>query len=103
MSDLPITREFLEEERDRLSLEIGRINLQLVETLPRARFTELMKRKKSLGLRHQECLIGLRKCNEERRETLAQAFMTTVIEMFDPQDVSEVWDRLYANYPHLKP
>lgn len=95
-------RQQLEDERDSIVRKMMEINVKLVDTLPRGEYSRLMRQKRLLGIEHQDTLSKLRKLNQEKKALLSEAFMTTVLEMFTADDISEIWDRVYLNYPHLK-
>ena len=90
-------------EREAIQLEIARIKVRLIDTLPRREFEALSAKMKTLGLRMQLLQARLTEFNRERREVVSEVFMQTVIQMFDAQDVADIWDRIYAEHPNLRP
>lgn len=83
--------------------EIKAINAKTAHTRLRpVEYRCLMARKKELGFEIQRLQLEMQEIKRQRQEDLAMAFLETTIKMFDPQDISEIWDRLYVDYPHLK-
>lgn len=68
----------------------------------RLKIANLEHRLHILGQKMQINNSRISDLKEEKHLCLTEAFMETTIRMFDPQDISEIWDRVYVDYPHLK-
>ncbi len=96
------TREELLYQRNLLEQQIRDVKVRLLRDLPEREFRVLEARRQQLGGEIQSVNLKLATQRTTRRETLAELFMETTIRMLDPLDVSEIWDRIYAENPHLK-
>lgn len=100
-NDTKMKLEECHKELARVCQEIGKIKDQLVFRLPAQEAAALLRRKTALGGEYQDIMNQIRVLKNERTHSLAEAFVTTTIRMFDPVDISEIWDRVYADYPEL--
>lgn len=92
----------LRQENIKLQGRLAEIKNQLVYTLPIHKYEELKRHQAAVGHKIVVNNAKITELKEELRECLAEAFMETTIRMFDPVDISEIWDRVYAENPHLK-
>ena len=99
---IPTDQEALREEFQKLAVLSAKLKLILSDPLPVQRYRQMSKLKCQVALRITEVQQAIHRQNRDIKKTKAEAFMTTVMEMFDAESVADVWDRVYVNYPHLK-
>lgn len=94
-------RNKLMEELTQIETKICELNVTLCDRLPVAYYHRLRKEKTMLASRKMVIQQELNRVKSDRAFLLNEAFMQTCIKMMDPQDIAEIWDRVYVDYPHL--
>jgi len=91
----------LKDEMTSIETRICELNVLLTGRLPTSYYHQCRKEKAQLASKKILLQQELSAIKADRHFLLNEAFMQTCIKMMDPQDITEIWDRVYVDYPYL--